>query len=83
MKSTHKTIALLLIVFALGCSEPAVSPLEEVRIIVTVEADESGVPDSYTIVEFPDKTRRFNYQTWGESGDTFKARKQGSDCWGP
>lgn len=64
----------------LGCADP---PLEEVCIVIVVEDDESGVPDSYTVVEFPDKTRRVRYKTWGKSGDVFRARKGQADCWGP
>lgn len=73
-----KALMLILVVLCIaGCAGPP----EEVRIVQVVESDEVGEPDSYTIVEFPDGSRRCRFRTWGKEGDAFIAAKA-SGCWG-
>ena len=41
------------------CADP---PLEDVTIVHAGEDEETGSPDQYTIVEFPDGSRRMRYR---------------------
>lgn len=65
-----------------GCA-PEYETYQDVRIVHLGDQDEIGVTDEYTIVEFPDGTRRLRALHWGELGDTFSARKSGSAGWTP
>ena len=59
-----------------GCDGPPVR--ERVRIVYLGHDEETGQPDEYTIVEFPDGGRVFRYRHWGKVGDEFTAfRYQG------
>lgn len=54
-----------------GCN----APLEDVTIIHTGEDEETGSPDQYTVIEFPDGARKWRYKHYGDVGDQFKARQ--------
>ena len=83
MSKTLSIILVVAIIAASGCSrKPGRGPLEDVQLIEVVKEDETGEPDSYTIVEFPDGTRRMRWRSWGEKGDTFKACKELNGHWG-
>ncbi len=64
-----------------GCEGESYAPPppERVAIVYVGNDEETGYPDEYTIVEFPDGQRRFRFRVWGEVGDEFAASKfQGS-----
>lgn len=67
-----RAILILCCLVALGCSD---AHLEKVEIIYVGTDEETGNPDHYTIIEFPDGERRFRFRHWGEVGDTFMARR--------
>ncbi len=68
-----KRLAILLLCLT-GCTqiEP---PLEPVTAVIVQQEDETGVPDWYTVVEFPDGTRLMRYHVFAKPGDKFYARK--------
>ena len=64
-------IAALLALIA-GCD--SVEPEREaVHIVAVVYDEETGKPDWYTIVEFPNGERRHRWNKYGEVGDEFTA----------
>lgn len=64
---------LWLLVLLVGCSgDEKCVPVE---IVSVTHSEESGVPDWYTVVQFPDSTRRLRYGNYGEVGNIFCARK--------
>lgn len=70
-------IAAVVLLSTLGCADP---PLEDVTIVHVGEDEETGSPDQYTIVEFPDGSRRMRYRHFGSVGDKFRAMKW-EDSW--
>lgn len=65
-----------------ACAGPKVeTECQTVKIVAVVHSEETGQPDWYTIVEFPDATRRFRFNRYGEIGDTFCARKHDQTRW--
>lgn len=70
------------LVILVGCSGPVIdSECQTVTIVAAVHSEEIGAPDWYTVVEFPDNTRRYRNNKWGEIGDTFCARKHERNSW--
>jgi hypothetical protein len=61
-----------------GCNQ---APLEDVKIVVVGHSHEIGAQDYYTVVEFPDGTRRRRDYQYGEVGDAFRARRLWSWSW--
>ncbi len=65
-----------------ACSNPKLDTrCQQVTIVAVTHSEETGAPDWYTIVQFPDSTRRYRNNRWGVVGDQFCARKQGSTGW--
>lgn len=75
-------LCMIVLVILVGCSGPAIdNECQQVTIVSVTHSEETGAPDWYTIVEFPDKTRRYRYNKWGEVGDTFCANKYERTTW--
>ena len=71
------------VLFAVACSGPAIdNKCQQVTIVSVTHSEETGAPDWYTIVQFPDNTRRSRYNRWVEVGDTVCAKKYESTSWG-
>lgn len=71
MKATLIAAMSIATLLAGGCS----GPLEDVTIVHIGEDEETGAPDQYTVIEFPDGSRKTRYGHYGELGDQFKARQ--------
>ena len=66
-----------LVLFTVACSGPKVDlECQIIKIVAVTHSEETGNPDWYTVVEFPDSTRRFRFNKWGEVGDMFCAKKE-------
>ncbi|MHC4316844.1 MAG: hypothetical protein ACYSW3_30760 [Planctomycetota bacterium] len=57
-----KKLWLLFLLAACSSDEDCVP----VEIVAVTFDEESGVPDYYTVVQFPDSTRRLRFNKWGE-----------------
>ena len=74
--------AMLVAVILSGCSafkppeRPPPAPLETVKVVYLGTTHEVGIPDDYTIIEFPDGTRERRSFHLGKVGDTFQDRKR-------
>lgn len=72
--------AALMIIF-MGCNGRKSNDLENVRVVHVGQCHEVGQVDDYTVVEFPDGTRRLRLYHFGTVGEEFKARKLYDSTW--
>lgn len=70
----------ILLLCLVGCAQVE-PPLERVTAVVVQYSDETGKPDFYTVVEFPDGTRRKRWDVYATPGDTFYAKKTDCESW--